>query len=434
MQLPRNKKIIIPAIAALALAAVAWWWYARSGSDAVFHTAPVKRGDLAETISATGTIEPEEVVDVGAQVEGQITTFGADVHGKTIDYGSVVAKGSVLAKIDDSVYASNVALAAAQLEQDKAGELSAAGNLDQMRAKAIQSEADWKRAQELGPSGALASTLYDSYKATAAIAEANVKVAEGAVAQAQASTVQAQATLEIAWRNLDFCTITSPVDGVIIDRRVNIGETVVSSLNTPSLFLIAKDLTKMQIWVSVNEADVGRIKPGAPVTFTCDAFPGRQFNGAVGKVRLNASMTQNVVMYTVEVNTANPDGTLLPYLTANVDFVIQKQSNTLMVPNAALRWSPSSLAEISPSARSSIQDASADPAPAPSKQAQAGVIWLQDGAYVRPIEVKTGVSDGASTAVSGDGLQEGAIVVVSEDAPAAQGATDNPFLPRIIRR
>src|SRR5690348_4418058 len=132
--------------------------------------------------------------------------------------------------------------------------------------------------------------------------------------QARSGVQQAQAALDKAKRNRDFCTIKSPVKGVIIDRRVNIGQTVVASLNAPSLFLIAKDLTKMQIWVAVNEADVGRIVAGTPVTFTCDTFPGREFSGTVGKVRLNATMTQNVVMYTVEVNIENSGNTLLPYL------------------------------------------------------------------------------------------------------------------------
>ena len=201
---------------------------------------------------------------------------------------------------------------------------------------------------------------------------------------------QAQADLDKAQRNLDFCIIKSPVKGVIIDRRVNIGQTVVSSLNAPSLFLIAEDLTKMQIWVAVNEADVGRIKPGAPVTFTCDAFPGRRFEGTVGKVRLNATMTQNVVIYTVEVNTENPDKLLLPYLTANVHFVVRQETNALLVPNAALRWSPSSLAQIAPDIRSKIQsdspaDASTgDPSP-PGVKGSDDVIWLKDGDYVRPV-------------------------------------------------
>ena len=295
-----------------------WWWRARNGSRLSFRTAVVRRGDVVATISASGTIEPEEVVDVGAQVAGLIKTFGTDIDGKTIDYGSVIEEGAVLAKIDDSVYAAALAVANAQVEQAKAGELSAAANLDQMKAKLTQTEAEWKRSQELDRSKLLAGVDYDTAKANFEVAKANVAVAEAALAQAKAATVQAQAGFEKAQRNLDFCIIKSPVKGVIIDRRVNIGQTVVSSLNAPSLFLIANDLTKMQIWVAVNEADVGRIIPGARVTFACDAFPARQFEGTVGKVRLNASMTQNVVMYTVEVNTENPDKVLLPYLTANV--------------------------------------------------------------------------------------------------------------------
>src|SRR5690348_9444236 len=187
--------------------------------------------------------------------------------------------------------------------------------------------------------------------------------------QARSGVQQAQAALDKAKRNRDFCTIKSPVKGVIIDRRVNIGQTVVSSFNAPSLFLIAKDLTRMQIWVGVNEADIGRINPGAPVTFTCDTFPGRQFEGTVGKVRLNATMTQNVVMYTVEVNTENPDRLLLPYLTANVHFVTRLETNVLLVPNAALRWSPSSPAQISPEARSQNKTDSKD-SPAEEKPAK----------------------------------------------------------------
>src|SRR5260221_10969354 len=199
-----------------------------------------------------------------------------------------------------------------------AGEVSAAANVEQTMAKLVQADADWKRTQVLVHSQLLPLSTYDSTKANYEVAKASVAVAEAAVSQARATTLQAEALLSKAQRNLDFCTIKSPVKGVIIDRRVNIGQTVVSSLNAPSLFLIARDLTKMQIWVAVNEADVGRITPGAPVTFACDAFPGREFSGSVGKVRLNATMTQNVVMYTVEVNTENPDNMLLPYLTANV--------------------------------------------------------------------------------------------------------------------
>src|SRR5579859_3840709 len=322
----RSPKMLVTVISVLALVigAGAWWRHVRSASRMSFRTAPVKRGDLIVNISATGTVEPEEVVDVGAQVAGQIISFGRDKNGNPIDYGSVVEEATILAQIDDSVYAADVALARAQLEQDKAAEVSASASLAQTNAKLVQAEADWKRTEELVHSKLVPLSTYDSDKANYEVAKANVAVAEAALAQAKASTVQAEAMLSKAQRNLDFCTIKSPVEGVIIDRRVNIGQTVVSSLNTPSLFLIAKDLTKMQIWVAVNEADVGRIVPGTPVTFKCDAFPGREFEGTVGKVRLNATMTQNVVMYTVEVNADNADRVLLPYLTANVRFLVQK--------------------------------------------------------------------------------------------------------------
>jgi HlyD family secretion protein len=421
---------------------VAWSWRGRNGSNTVFNMAEVKNGDLVATIRATGTIEPLEVVDVGAQVAGLIKAFGRDVNGKTIDYGSVVEEGSVLANIDDSVYAADLALARAQVEQDKAGELSAAANLQQIIAKLTQTEADWKRAQELSRSKLLATADYDSYKANYEIAKANVSVGEAAVAQAKAATIQAQAQLDKAQRNLDFCVIKSPVKGVIIDRRVNIGQTVVASLNAPSLFLIAKDLTKMQIWASVNEADVGRIARGGPVTFTCDTFPGREFRGKVAKIRLNATMTQNVVMYTVEVDIENSDNILLPYLTANVRFVVNSETNALLVPNAALRWVPSDLAQVAPDARS-WKPADTDP-PAGSRTnspgrekaspATVGTVWVTEGDFVRPVEARLGATDGTFTVAVAEALRAGQQVVIGEMAAGAQSATQNPFIPQFRRR
>ena len=428
--MPPNKKTILISIAVCAVAAGIWLWHRRDSHPSSFRTATVSRGDVIATISATGTIEPEEVVDVGAQVAGLINSFGKDKNGKTIDYGSTVEEGMVLAKIDESVYAANLALARAQVEQDRAGESSAAANLAQLKAKAAQAEADWKRAQELGPSEALARTVYDSYKANYDIAAANVAVGEAAVAQAKAATFQAQANLDIAQRNLAFCTITSPVQGVIIDRRVNVGQTVVASLNAPSLFLIAKDLTKMQIWAGVNEADVGRIVPGAPVIFTCDAFPGREFSGIVGKVRLNATMTQNVVMYTVEVNTENPQKLLLPYLTASVRFVVRKDAQALVVPNAALRWLPSSLSEVARDARSwKMRDAAIGGSTDPR-----GTVWIKEDGFARPVDVAVGASDEMNTAVSAEDLREGQEVITGADAEPLPGNAPNPFLPPPQRR
>jgi HlyD family secretion protein len=415
--------VIVIAIAVLVIGAGAAWWHGRGHSKLSFLTTVVKRGDVAATISASGTIEPSETVDVGAQVAGRITSFGTDIAGQTIDYNSVVEKGAMLAKIDDSVYAADLSVA-------KAGELTATANLEQMNAKLDQADAEWKRAQSLFDSKLMSQVDYDTDKANYEVAKANVSVAKSGIAQAQADLDKAQ-------RNLDFCIIQSPVRGVIIDRRVNIGQTVVSSLNAPSLFLIAEDLTKMQIWVAVNEADVARIKPGAPVTFICDAFPGRQFDGTVAKVRLNATMTQNVVMYTVVVNTENPDKVLLPYMTANVSFTVSKQTNSLLVPNAALRWSPSSPSQLAAGARSQnpVDPPADNPSAGKAAKGGQGFIWLKDGEFVRPVEVKVGTSDGSSTAVIADNLKEGNEVVTGESTGAEQsGGTQNPFLPHFIRR
>ena len=249
----------------------------------------------------------------------------------------------------------------------------------------------------------------------------------------EAATLQSQATVDKAQRNLDFCTIKSPVDGVIIDRRVNIGQTVVASLNAPSLFLIAKDLTKMQIWVAVNEADVGRIKPGTPVTFTCDAFPGREFRGTVAKIRLNASMNQNVVTYTVEVDVENPDQSLLPYLTANARFILANEKNALLVPNTALRWLPSSAAQVASAYQGSAPVG--DPAndPAQRQNSSEGIVWLKSGRFVRPLQVRIGPSDGTNTAVTSNELREGQLVVTGESS-AAQAENKSPFLPKTIKR
>ena len=422
-------RVILSLLLLTAIGAGFFWWRAHDRPALSFTTATVKLGNVTATIGATGTIEPLETVDVGAQVAGRVSAFGKDQDGKTLDYGSIVREGSLLAKIDDSVYAADLSVA-------KAGQLSAAANLEQMNAKLDQSAADWKRAQELFASKLISQVDYDTAKANYEVAKSNVSVAKSGIAQAQAD-------LEKTQRNLDFCTINSPVSGVIIDRRVNIGQTVVASLNAPSLFLIARDLTKMQIWASVNEADVGRMKPGTPVAFTVDAFPGREFQGAVGKVRLNATMTQNVVLYTVEINIDNPDNLLLPYLTANVRFVLSQETNVLLVPNPALRWTPSSLAQIAPDARPNTLN---DPPPADppgarqSPRQESGhkswrrTLWLKEGEFVRPIEVTASTSDGANTAVSAEGLSEGQEVVTGEIATSAQSDAKNPFLPKVMRR
>jgi HlyD family secretion protein len=444
LKLPDRRILVI--IGVVLVAALVLIFYLRRGSSPTvgFKTVQVKRGDLQAIISATGTVQPEEVVDIGAQVAGKIVSFGKDIKGGEVDYGSFVEAGTVLARIDDVLYAADAAAAKAQLAQAKAAVQKAQADLGQMQAKLSQMENDWARARKLGPSDALSQTDFDAARSNYEVAKANLGVGKAAIEQAKGTVAQAEATLKRSLQNLSYCTIKSPVKGVIIDRRVNIGQTVVASLNAPSLFLLAKDLTRMQVWVSVNEADIGRIKPGQPVTFTVDAYPGVLFSGEVGKVRLNATMTQNVVTYTVEIITDNSDGKLLPYLTANVTFIVGERKDVLLVPNAALRWTPQ-VSQVVAEFRGNPEKAPGPEAPAPAKptakavkEEQArGVVYAPQGTLVRPIYVNLGLSDGSQVEVESSELKEGTLLVVGEleSQPAGKPAPGgSPFTPQLRRK
>jgi len=417
-------KIVVPVVLLLMAAIAVWQWRGQRGQAAHFRTVEITRGELLVTINATGTVEPEEVIDVGAQVAGRIVAFGQDAKGGAVDYGSRVMAGMVLARIDDSLYSAEAASAEAQLRSAKAG-------LQKAQADLFRASQDWQRAQKLGPSEALSQSSYDTYHSAYKSAAAQVAVGRAAIAQAAAALQRAQ-------RNLGYCVITSPVDGVIIDRRVNIGQTVVASLNAPSLFLLAKDLTRIQVWVAVNEADIGRIHPGMPVHFTVDAFPGETFRGEVGKVRLNAAMNQNVVTYTVEISTDNSNGRLLPYLTANVEFELEQVANSLLVPNAALRWSPTDPKQVVSRFRADLANKGRGAHDAGGRKKEAGVqragtLWVLDGGQVRPQAVTIGQSDGQLTAVTGDGLHEGMVVVTGVQSQAngdRKSESGNPFTPK----
>ena len=417
-----------------------WWFRSKRDKDPAFRTVPVKRGDLVATISATGTLEPEATVQIGAQVAGVIIAFGKDKNGREIQWGSPVEEGTVLAKIDDSLYVAAVETAKAQYEQAVANKVSADANVLQMKANLLLAKQNWDRAKKLGPSDALAQSAYDQYKASYEVAKANLAAAEAAVEQTKAAAEQAMATLHTAQINLGYCTIKSPVKGVIVDRQVNIGQTVVSSLSAPSLFLIARDLKRIQAWVSVNEADMASISEGQSVTFTLDAFPNQVFQGTVGQIRLNATMLQNVVTYTIRVDVNNDNGKLLPYLTANAQFQIGRREGVLLVPNAALRWSP----QLNQIVREPGQAASG-PDGVPSRDGKGdsvstpkvrGTLWVEQGKFVRPVHVNVGLTDGTSTEVEGKDLREGTPVVVGEAGrePAAEpNAERSPFTPQIGR-
>ena len=295
------------------------------------------RADVVSTIAASGTLEPVELVDVGSQVSGKIVAFGVDRDGAEVDYCSAVTNGMVLARIDDTTYLADLDVARAQLANAEAAVGSAKANETKAKVDLEHARKDWARAQGIGVGIALSQSEFDSYQAAFESAEAQLGVAAASIASAEAQVVQAKANLDKAERNLGYCTIVSPVDGVVIDRRVNLGQTVVSSMSVSSLFLVAQDLRRMRIWASVNEADVGSVRAGQGVSFTVDALPDRTFRGVVRRVRLNATLSSNVVTYTVEIDVDNDDLALAPYLTASVEFETDAARGALAVPSRALR-------------------------------------------------------------------------------------------------
>ena len=398
------KQAIWIVVALAALGGGAWWWLSRPKGEAApvaYKTAALSQGQATQTIRATGTIEPEDLIDIGAQITGQIMAFGTDVDGREVDYCSVVKKGQLLARIDDVTYKAEVTIAKATLASAEAQLASAKADVTQGTASLRQAERDWARAQKLGVGAALSQKDYDAYQSAYEVAAANLDVSKAQVAQAEAAIAQAQAQLEKAERNLSYCDILSTVDGVVIDRRVNIGQTVTASMSTPSLFLVAK--------------------VGQEVRFTVDAFPDKNFTGTVGRIRLNASMTSNVVTYTVEVTTDNPDGLLLPYLTANVSFVLAESApDALLAPVAATRWRPEGWV-------------------APPELAGKDLLFVQDAqGRPRAVPVTLGVSDDVRVAVTAEDLAPGDAVITGTMTPIevqqASAAGKNPFLPQPPQR
>jgi len=434
----RIAALVLAGLAVIGVAGAWWLWHNRHRAP-IFHTAAVKRGDLVAMISATGTVEPEQVVDVGCQVNGLLIAFGKDVNGNSVDYGSVVEQNGVVARIDDTLYVAAVDMDKASLEQARANLVNAQANVLLMKAKLWEAEADWHRAQKLGPGQSLAPTTYDQYKANYEEAKANLAVAVAQVDMAAAAVSLAAATLKKDQEILAYCTVKSPVAGVVVDRRVNIGQTMVSSMSAPSIFLIAKDLKRIQVWASVNEADIGNIHPGQPVTLTVDTFGDQVFHGIVGKIRLNATMSQNVVTYTVEVNCDNSDGKLLPYLTTNLQFEIGRREKVLLVSNASLRWTPrfnrtTFQSGGAPNTAAVASGRGEGDVAASGAPASHGTVWVAQGDTVRPINVHVGLTDGVWTEVSGDGLTEGLPVITEEGKRESEGSQSEGASPLIPQR
>ena len=372
----------------------------RNGGAANYQTATVTRGSITQAVTATGTLNPVVNVQVGSQVSGNIAKL-------FVDFNSQVKAGQVVAQIDPALFQATVT--------------QAEGDLASSQAALELAKVNATRTQDLFARKTSSQADLDQAMANLHQAEANVKIKQGALDKAKA--------------DLDHCTITSPIDGVVISRSVDVGQTVAASLQAPVIFQIANDLTKMQIDANVAEADVGVLEVGQDVDFTVDAFPMRTFRGKVVQVR-NAPITvQNVVTYDTVIGVSNPDLKLKPGMTANVSIIVAQKDNVLQIKNAALRYRPS---EGGPAEISSAKAASGgSPSRAPGgarrgagreQRTSDRTVYVLSGSRPQAVQIKTGISDGVVTEVI-EGLKEGDRVVTAELASKSPAASPppNPF-------
>jgi HlyD family secretion protein len=419
----------------------------RGDNGVRYRSAPVTRGSIASTVSATGQPNAVVTVQVGSQVSGNIMALYADFNTK-------VKKGQVVARIDPEIFQAKVDQATAalnaartsvinaqaQIEKSKADVANAQSAVANAKANAVKAKSavtDSKNKLDrrlammnegilAKEDGETAQAVYDQAVAAldagnAQIAaaqnnvnatQAQVHVAETGLAAAQAQVKQAEAALVQAQADLAHTYIKAPVDGVVVARNIDVGQTVAASLQAPTLFQIAEDLTKMQVDTNVSEADVGRVQVGMPATFTVDAYPGTVFNGEVRSIRKAPINVQNVVTYDVVIGVSNADLKLFPGMTANVKILVDAHPDVLRIPNAALRFRPSTAA-------------------ATKARSNAKQVWVLDSDdKPRPVAVNVGITDGTYTEVTGGGLKDGDRVVIasfSNKAQASAGPSASPF-------
>lgn len=348
---PRRKPRALVMLTALGVAALVAWglWtaFGARGNAPEFRLAKVERGSLTATVSASGTLSAVTTVQVGSQISGQIREI-------LVDFNSPVKRGQLLARIDPESFELKARQAEADVEAAKTSLLQRESDLSAQRSQLIRArityddaKRDLERKESLVQKGFISTSERDKAQfveqgAAEAVrtTQAQVASAEAQLANSRAVVKQREAALAGARNDLSKTSITAPVDGVVISRQVEPGQTVAASFNTPTLFTIAQDLSQMQVDVAIDESDIGRIREDQRVTFTVDAFPGRTFEGNVRQIRKAAQTVQNVVTYIVVVGTKNPALTLVPGMTANVRIVTDQRSNVLKVPNAALRWRP----------------------------------------------------------------------------------------------
>jgi HlyD family secretion protein len=328
----KRAAIVLLIIAAIGAGAGAYY-IRRGGADLQVITAPITRGDIVDTVGATGTLQAVTTVQVGSQVSGNIQWLGAD-------FNSIVKKGQVIARLDPSLFEAQLQQARANLGQAQANLTKAQSDLERTKVQLLDAQQKYTRAKELATRSLLPQSDLDAAKIAVDTAQAVLQSQQATVAQAQAGVTQAQASVNQNQVNLEHTIITTPIDGIVTQRSVDVGQTVAASMQAPTLFVIAADLTKMQVNANIDEADVGRIRPGQHVTFRVDAYPTDTFSGTVAQVRLQPQVVQNVTTYGTVIDVPNPDLRLKPGMTANVKVEIAKRSDALRVPNSALRFRP----------------------------------------------------------------------------------------------
>ncbi len=408
-------------------------------TDPEFFTAKVEKGDIRQVIEATGTINPVTSVQVGSQVSGMISKL-------YVDFNSKVTKGQVIAEIDPKLFEGAVLQAQADLQNSQALLVAAKANLAKDQATLQQNKLDYDRAVGLQRQGVNSQQQLDQAKATYDAITAQVGSDRAAIQQAEAQIAQKTATLKVAQTNLDYTIIRAPINGTVVARNIDIGQTVAASLQAPTLFMIALDLTKMQVYAKTDEGDVGQIRPGQKADFQVDAFPKEMFHGVVFQVRMNATSIQNVVTYDTIVNFDNPQLKLFPGMTAYVSIPVASVTDVVKIPNAALRYKPDLPAEkvqelygkygvaviaASPPAAAKQPSATGGERSAPKPNSTTGsdtaVVWkLQPDKSLRPVQIHIGLTDHTYTTLTSGDIQPGEELVTG--ATTAKQETAGPGL------
>ena len=371
----------------------------------------VSRGDVVATVEATGTLQPLDTVQVGTQVSGTIATIGTD-------FNQLVKRGQVLATLDPAIYQS-------QIDQARANVIRLQAEVERAQVQYEDAALRLKRAEQLAAEQLLAQQEVDTARSTTRVAQASLTGARAQLTQAQAALTQANV-------NLSHTVIKAPADGIVLNRAVEAGQTVSAGLQAPTLFVIARDLRRLELQARVDESDIGGVRPGAPVVFTVDAYPRREFTGTVRLVQLQPQTVQNVVTYTTVIDVPNDNELLKPGMTSTVSIQIDRADNALKVPAAAVRFVPTEqILKEFPAATSETAGTGA--------RRRAAAVWqLVDGRLHR-IPVRVGVSDGTQIAISSDQLNEGASIVTGvarseTGAQAAPAPSGSPLVPQMPRR